>query len=278
MEIKSVNHRFLKLHVKLPVQLLAFESDVENAIRRGLSRGSVSLSVRLENTETEPPLGLNVDAARRYVEAANGLAKELQLSSAEISMDTLLRMPGVLESQATAADEVDPKATRTSLLGAVDEALSSLDQARRGEGEKLQEVFLAHMQRVGELLASVAQRAPEVPIELRDKTLLRVNGLLQTAGTSLAIDESALLRELCTLADRTDITEELNRAQVHLTRLKTIIEEDGETGRRFEFLLQELQREVNTIGSKANDTSIAHAVVEMKVEVERMKEQVQNLE
>ena len=150
--------------------------------------------------------------------------------------------------------------------------------ARRDEGEQLARILRAHGEVLEKQVGVVRDRAPEIPREQRDKLIQRARTLLAELGSEADVQESDLHRELCLIADKTDVAEELNRLATHLDRYRTILDKGGETGRKLDFLLQEMLRETNTIGSKANDASIAHAVVEMKCEVERMKEQVQNLE
>ena len=278
IEIRSVNHRFLKISLKLPADLAAYESEIETQLRTRLKRGSVTLSVRTESSTTVAASSINGAIARHYVESARQLATELQLPERDLGIEALLMLPGVLDTDHSEPSPEERLAMAAPFLAGLDAALVALDDARVAEGQALGQVFEHHFARVDTLIGQVAAHAASVPRELRDRTLTRVRALLSEVSPGTTVDESNLLRELCTLADRTDITEELRRAEVHVGRLRQLFSEGGEVGRRVDFLLQELQREVNTMGSKANDSSIAHSVVELKVEVERMKEQVQNLE
>lgn len=278
VEVRSVNHRFLKIQSRLPPSLALLEADMEAAIRRRLRRGSVNLAVRVAPDLSSGTQRIDGEAARGYMQAIRELAREIGMESDGLSLDTILTLPGVLgrsESLEIAA-EGDP--LRDLVMETIDAALDSLDASRAVEGEHLRNVLGGHLRVFREHLDAVAERAPQVPRELRDKSVDRVRALLDDLGEALPGDEAGLLREICAIADRTDIAEEIHRLESHLQQLDALLLDGKEAGRRIEFLLQEMQREVNTIGSKANDASIAHRVVEMKVEVERMKEQVQNLE
>jgi uncharacterized protein (TIGR00255 family) len=191
----------------------------------------------------------------------------------------LLELPGVVRTPedgngiVLVAEDVRRLAVR-----AVTQALEALQRSRGEEGEVVAAVLRDHGVTLQDRVSKVAARAPEVPGEQRDRLVQRVRTLLDGVDPQVSVSESDLLREICLLSDRADVTEELNRLRGHLALYERILSSDGEVGRRLEFLLQEILRETNTLGSKANDTGIAHAVVDMKVEIERMKEQVQNLE
>lgn len=278
VEVRSVNHRFLKLQSRLPASLTILEADLESAVRRRLRRGSVNLAVRVSPDLLAGTQRIDGEAARGYIQAVRELARELDMDSDGLSLNTILTLPGVLRKSDALESAAEGDPLRDLVLEAVDAALDSLDASRAAEGEHLRGVLKGHLQVFREHLDAVSARAPEVPRELREKGVDRVRALLDDLGEALPEDEAGLLREICAIADRTDIAEEIHRLESHLQQLDSLLNGGKEAGRRIEFLLQEVQREVNTIGSKANDASIAHRVVEMKVEVERMKEQVQNLE
>ncbi len=280
VEARSVNHRYLKVQLRLPRRLEALDPEIEALVQKHLRRGAVSLAVACEDPMAVVAGHIDEETVLRYRDQVVRLWNRLGRSEpAWVDPITpLLPLPGSVVTRGDDAIAGIAPELRELVLRAVAAALADLDRSRGLEGQDLARILAVHADAVTHFVDLVAERAPSVPRELRDRLVTRVRTLLQEAGSGDAIDAATLLRELSVLADRCDVTEELGRLRTHLDRLRAILAGGGETGRRLDFLLQEMLRETNTIGSKANDATIAHAVVEMKCELERLKEQVQNLE
>lgn len=280
VEVRTLNHRYLKIALKLPRSLAAIEAEVEPIVKRHVRRGSVSVTCRYRDDDSTPAFRVDAAAARSYRDQIAELWRALDLHEpgGHDRVTPLLSLPGVIRADDDEDDSTLPDQVKALVLGALEEALESLVAARRQEGGDLVRILKTHGDTLDGLVKTVAERAPEIPKQHRDRLLQRVKTLLQELNSENDVTEADLHRELCLLADKADVAEEINRLKTHLQRYREILDAGGEAGRKLDFLLQEMLRETNTIGSKANDSEIAHAVVEMKVEVERMKEQVQNLE
>ncbi len=272
LEVRSVNSRSLKIVVKAPASLLPHEADLEALVRGAAARGSITLSVRVEHTGPAGALRLRtevVEAASRALEAL----RKRGVVEGKLSADAAAQIPGALEA---ATDEPLPAAGWNAVRTAAEKALASLDAMRRREGSRLARDLRRILGTMGKSVAAVRKRAPAVPGEQRDRLRLRVEALL--AGTGAALDEASLAREVALLADRGDVTEELARLDSHLREFGIKLAEDGEVGRTLEFLSQEILREANTIGSKSADVSITRAVIALKSDADRLKEQAANIE
>jgi uncharacterized protein (TIGR00255 family) len=281
VEVRTLNHRYLKLNLKLPRTLAGLESELEPVVRKQVRRGALTAMIRYRDDSAQPSFQIDVAAARAYRDQISKLWEALGLKEPgwHDRVEPLLALPGVVR-----ADEEEdlspgiPDETRSLVRRALGEALEALVASRAEEGGNTVSVLLAHAKNLEGHIAIVAARAPEIPREQRDRIHQRVQTLISEIDPKIEIAEADLVRELCVLVDKTDVAEELNRLQSHLERYRSILGGSGEAGRKLDFLIQEMLRETNTIGSKANDPTVAHAVVDMKCEVERMKEQVQNLE
>lgn len=279
VEIRTVNHRYLKVLLKMPKAIGSLETELEALVRQHISRGTVTANLLYHDASMLPSYRIDQDAIRAYQGQVAELARSLSLPEAAVDLTALLTLPGAIcsEDEGGVAGVLAPEG-RDLVLRGLTEALNNLNEARAEEGAHLLDVLVAHGTALENSLDVVTVRAPSVPRAHRDRLLTRVRQLLTELEATTQVTEADLLRELCLLADKTDVTEEMNRLRGHLTRYRDILATGGEVGRRLDFLLQEMLRETNTIGSKANDPDIVHAVVEMKCEIERMKEQVQNLE
>ena len=278
VEVRSVNHRFLKVNVKLPTSLSAHEADIEARVKKAVRRGSVTVTVRYDKPGAEARYMIDQAAVRHYVESLSAVeaacGERVPESTGRLSI--ALGLPGVVRENER--DEADQQAEQALLHKAVDEALAALIKNREEEGSHLRQVLERHGDEVARLVTEAAARAEKVPQQQRDRLLERVNRLLQDMEPRVELSEPDLLREVCLLADRLDVSEELDRLRGHLGALKKTLTEGHEVGRKLDFLMQELNREANTVGSKANDTELAHLVVALKCEIERLREQVQNIE
>jgi len=270
VEIRTVNHRYGEVTVKLPRSFLAYEHELRKAAAARIKRGKADLFIQWEEANGAvqvPPL--NLAAARGYQAAFLELAHELRLSP-DIPLSLILAQKNVLQE---AAGEEQPDLL-PQVLQAVQVALDALDAMRLREGEALERDLRERRQGLAELVAQVAERAPLVVEEYQSKLRQRLMKLLNDTE----LDPQRLAQEVALMADRCDVTEELVRLQSHFVQFDEALALAEPVGRKLDFLMQELNREVNTIGSKANDAQVTSLVVQMKAELERMREQVQNIE
>lgn len=271
VELRTVNHRFFSPSLKLPFALSRWEPEVRESLRKRISRGHVTVSARIERPEGA---GAVVDEAR-FAEVAAALVglRDRHGLGGEVDVGTVLRMPDVIRP-VTTDDAVE--GTVEELVGVVEAAVAELTKMREAEGARLVTVLLERMGVIEEALARVAQRAPERVMAQRDR--LREN--VRVLAEGVAVDEQRLAQEIAILADRLDVGEELDRFRAHIAAYRDALGgADGEpVGKRLGFLLQEMLREANTTGSKANDSAIQRDVMIVKEELERIREQVENLE
>lgn len=272
VEVKSVNNRFLKISTRLPDVFNELESEVEGRVRKALIRGSVYCNVSIDRARRDVSYRLNEEAIRDWLPRLKQLAKELKTDEPELKH--VLAMQGVVLEE---TEKLHPDETlKAALFKALDEALNGLVEMRRQEGESLAGDLGARVEKVAELAREVEKRAPRVILEYREKLTARIEKLL--AGSGVELEPEALARETAWFADKADIAEETTRLAHHCAQFQAGLAGKGEVGRRLDFIAQEMLRETNTIASKANDVELATIAVEMKTEIERIKEQVQNLE
>ncbi len=275
VEVRSVNHRFLDARIRLPKPLMQHESEVRAAIQRRFERGKVDLTVASPGGETKlTRLEIDLAAAGQYLRAAAAL-REAEGLGGELDVASVLSLPGVARFS---EPELPAEELREELFESVEAALEALDGMRAAEGAALERDLLARLERVVSLTDSLEQRSGLVQETVRERLRKRAQQLEQEVGL---IDPSRLHQEIVIAADRLDVNEELVRLRSHVEQFRGILAGAGPrspVGRRLDFLLQEFGREANTIGSKGVDAPIAHQVVELKSEIERMREQVQNVE
>jgi uncharacterized protein (TIGR00255 family) len=270
VEIRSVNHRFFSASLKLPGSLSRWEGEVREALRRGVSRGHVTLTARADWSETTA--GSTIDEARlaAYVARLRELQRRYELAG-EVDLRTVLRLPDVV----TVGGDED-QGTADELIAIVDKAITALGTMREQEGARLAEFLEERLRVIEEALERLATRAPARAVEQRDRLRAAVHEL----ADGVSIDEGRLAQEIALLADRLDVQEELARFRSHLNAFRSTL--GGDTaegvGKRLGFVLQEMLREANTTGSKANDVELTRDVLIIKEELERAREQVENLE
>ena len=277
VEIRSVNHRYIDLSVRLPRVLMDQEPVIKKRIRSDLSRGKVDVTVSLTTRAAAATLEIDEAIAAQYVAASETLRERHALGAGEGSLDVaaLLALPGVTRVVETKVDSeilVDPLGEATT------EAIEALIAMRAAEGESLSIELEGRLARVGELAAAFEVRAGEVLAVAKQRLQKRAEQIKREVGL---LDDARLHQEIVIAADRLDITEELVRLQSHVEQFRETLQSADRghpVGRRLDFLLQELGRESNTVGSKANDAPLAQDVVELKTELERIREQVQNVE
>ena len=271
LELRSVNNRYFKASIKLPETLAVLESEIEKLLRARLGRGSVTCTLRLRNTSAEAAQEVNVAALQRYVEQLGRVSAQGPI---QIDLAGVLALPGVC--QPPEIDETERERQLAVLTRLVDQALDRLIEMRETEGLALRKDLLIHCERIRENLVCVAEYAPQVMKEYHQRLLQRANELL--AGSSLQLQLDDVRREVAVYAERCDVNEEIARLRSHLDQFERLCDQTEHAGRKLDFLAQEMLREANTIGSKANDARIAHHVVEIKSAIDRLKEQVQNVE
>jgi uncharacterized protein (TIGR00255 family) len=274
LEVKSVNHRFLNLSLKTPNGFDRFERDLTEVIRAHVARGHVSLYLAVDRRTSDDGTGVraDLDKARAYRAALEEIQAELGVPG-PVDLALLARFGDLFRApEADAPPEVDAAELRQMVV----EALGQLLDHRRAEGERLRADMDARLGSMAASLEGVAERAPERLMRERD----RLRAAIRELSEQVEVDEDRLAREVAYLAERWDINEEIVRFRAHLAAFREALELDGgePVGKRLGFLVQELHREANTIGSKANDQLIAEASMSIKEEIERLREQVENVE
>jgi uncharacterized protein (TIGR00255 family) len=270
-EIRSVNGRFLEIIPRLPRTLALRENDIKELVRKKVVRGKINVLVTVNReSSAAASLRLNIPAARAYYRLLNDLRKAVRLRQ-PVKLEHLLQFSDIFEPQELEQDDdVEWRTAAIALEGALDELL----QMRRGEGEQLAKDFRERLTMLSDILDRIEQLArQEIPAE-RERLRERIALL---AGDQ-NIDAGRLELEIALLADKLDVTEECVRFRSHLAFFLQALEREEAAGRKLNFLIQEMNREVNTIGSKSGATAIAHSVVQMKEELERIREQLQNIE
>lgn len=271
VEMRSVNHRYGEISVRLPRSLYVMENEVKRLAASVLKRGKIDISVQWDEVVTAnvaPKLDMAV--ARGYYEIYTQLAKELNLPQ-DAAPSFIMSQKGVLKDAVAVIDETE---LQPQLFIAVNAALKSLNEMRLYEGAALSLDLQARRSQIAVWIDQIGKRSPQMVIEYRQKLKTRLDQLLDVN----VIDENRLAQEVALLADRSDITEELVRLSSHFNQLDETLQCVEPVGRKLDFLIQEINREVNTIGSKSSDTVITTIVIQIKAEIEKMREQIQNIE
>lgn len=273
VEIKSVNHRYSDISVKMPRRYSFAEDRVKAVVKSRLKRGKVDVSIMVENiTENDINIKLNEPIARQYYENLKTLQENFDLCG-EISLRLLATMPDVMKAIPDVDDEEE---IAKAILVPVEEAALNLEKMRAVEGEKLAEDLIGRGNTIKEILDKIEERAPGVVVDYTARLRERITELLAGSAT---IPEERILTEAAIFADKCAIDEEITRLNSHLIQLKKIVDSPNDAeGKKLDFLVQEMNREANTIGSKANDITITNYMLEIKSEIEKIREQVQNVE
>ena len=271
VEVRSVNNRYLDCTVKVPRTYIFAEDAVKARVQKAVSRGKVDVFITIDAAAAdETVVAVNEPLARGYYEALTRLKDMFSLEDG-LNAVTLAKFPDVLT--VTKAEE-DLESVAADICTVLDEALAAYNAMRTVEGGKLREDIAGRADTIEAVVGKVEERSPQTVAAYREKLLARMQEVLQ----STAIDESRILTEAAIFADKIAVDEETVRLRSHLSQLRTMLESDQPIGRKLDFLIQEVNRECNTIGSKCNDLTIAQDVVNMKAEVEKIREQVQNIE
>ena len=271
VEAKSVNHRFLEIALRMPAALYPLEMEYKKKIGERFKRGRIDVSIRLEGDGAEPSkVNLNLEIARDYFDVLTRLKNEFNLQE-PIGLKTFISFRDIFTPPVETQLNGD---FLNSVEKTLQEALSMLVNMRQDEGIALFSDMQMRLQTIGETMGTIRSRAPQVVMEYQKRLSDRIKEL--TAGFEL--DAARLAQEVAIMADRCDITEEIVRMQSHIGQFEALLQSDEAEGRKIDFLLQEMNREINTIGSKSNDVEIARQVIEAKSELGKLREQAQNIE
>lgn len=274
VELRSVNNRYFKASMRLPDALQSLESEIEIALRKHLSRGTVTVRASISESSARAAYTINAGALRSYVDAVMAAWPKGE-APLRLDLGGLLSLPGVVQPPGDEDDRLE--SARRVLLPLVDKACASLISMREREGAALADDLLARHAEIAVRLAEIERRSPDVAVAYERRLKARIEALLTDA--SIKLDQVDLVREIAVYAERTDIAEEITRLRTHLDQFAQRVRSGGESvGRTLEFIGQELLREANTIASKSPDADVSRLAVEIKGSIDRIKEQVQNVE
>lgn len=271
VELKSVNNKFLDTSVRLPRSFLFAEDTIKSAVQAHISRGKVDVFVTVDSSMADDMVvRVNEPLLKGYIDALNHIAEEFNIPN-ELNALSVSRFPDVLSVE---KKELDADAVAEGIRSIAEQALCDFDAMREREGEKLREDVLNKLETIDKLVTIIEQNAPKTVAEYREKLTQKLNEVLGTAG----IDETRILTEAAIFADKVAVDEETVRLRSHMAQLKSMLAGGSPIGRKIDFLLQEFNREANTTGSKCQNADIAHVVVDLKSEIEKIREQIQNIE
>jgi len=275
VEIRTVNHRFLDLHMRLSREYFYMESAIQQLVRDFLRRGRVDLNVTIQNAGVAS-VAVNIDAVKAYIEATQRLGDQFGIPG-NIDAKTLFVLPGVVQNtndrHSESADDFGGK-LKNFVVEAVREALESVLRMRKSEGEAQRLDMLRHLDSIRESAEHIRKLAPQTARESQQRLQSRLAQLL----SNVEIDPQRLAQEVALIADKSDISEELARLDSHLQQYCSLMDSGSPVGKNFDFLLQEMQREVNTILSKSGDLEITKLGIALKADIEKLREQAQNVE
>lgn len=271
VELKVVNHRFLDIGIKAPKQFNFAEDSLRKAIKNRLVRGHVDVYVNFEdNREIKSEVDCDYALAARYDELARGIAERTGLEN-NVGVYELLKMPDVVTVKVA---DIEEEQLIKALLSACGQAIENLDKMRVKEGEAMKADVLVKTAEVEKLVSEIEKLAPGMTAVHREKVRERVQEYL----SGVAIDEEKFINEMAFYADKVAVDEELTRLKSHISHLRSIVEKGGAIGKQLDFVVQEMNREANTTGSKCCDINVANLVVALKSEIEKIREQIQNIE
>ncbi|MDY2959327.1 MAG: YicC/YloC family endoribonuclease [Hornefia sp.] len=273
VEIKSLNHRYSDINIRMPRRYSFVEDHIKKEIKEFAKRGKIDVSIMVENiTESDITVKLNEPIAAQYIENLNRLQNIFEIDG-EVDIRLIAGLPEVFKQ---IPDVEDEEAIKIAVLTPVRQAAENLDRMRRIEGEELAEDLLYRGNYILDIVTRIEEKAEDVPKEYAEKLKTRIEELLEG---SVEVPEDRILLEAAMFADKCNITEELTRLKSHMVQLEKIITAGkGSDGKKLDFLVQEMNREANTIGSKANNIDITNMMLQIKAEIEKIREQVQNIE
>lgn len=271
VELKSVNNKFLDTSVRLPRNFLFAEESIKAAVTRHITRGKVDVFVTVDTSMADDMVvKVNEPLLKGYIDALERISKEHNLPN-DISTMSVSRFPDVLNVE---KKELDADAVAEGISDIAEQALSDFDAMRIREGVKLREDVLKKLDNIERFVGIIEKESPKTVAEYREKLTQKLNEVLETAG----IDETRIITEAAIFADKVAVDEETVRLRSHMAQLRTMLDGGSPIGRKIDFLLQEFNREANTTGSKCQNADIAHVVVDLKSEIEKIREQIQNIE
>ena len=271
VEMKSVNHRYLDVNIKMPKKLNFFESAIRNELKNFITRGKVDIFITYEDfTENNTTIRYNKEVASEYMKYLKQMAEDFELDD-DIRVSALSRYPEVLTMEEVTLDEEELwKGLQKAIVGAAE----GFVQTRIVEGENLKEDLIAKLDHMLELVDFISERSPQIIKEYREKLTAKVQEMIG----DVQVDEARLLTEVTIFADKSCVDEELVRLRSHVETTKNTLEAGGSIGRKLDFIAQEMNREANTTLSKSNDLEISNCAIELKTEIEKVREQIQNIE
>lgn len=272
VDLKTVNNRFLDIHLRLSGELSSLEPSIKRRINSRLSRGRVDVAVTFERT-SQVAYELNRPLIAGYVGALREMQQEFQIAG-EVDINVVARLPGALQPARDALDET----MVTGIEQALDEAIAELERMREQEGEALQTEMHERLDKIEALIPVIEAAAGGLSETYRQRLQKRIGELLNRETQLIEIDQARMAQEIAYLADRSDVSEEMVRLRSHITQFREALNSTNETGKMLDFLLQELNREANTTLSKSTELAIKEAALGIKAEVEKLREQVQNVE
>lgn len=271
VEMKSVNHRYLDANIKMPKKLNFFESSIRNLLKKYIQRGKVDIFITYEDfSENNVCIKYNADVAKEYMKYLQQMAQEFGLDN-DVRISSLSRYPEVFTMEEQTIDEEE---IWKGLEKALEGAAEGFVETRIIEGEHLKEDLLSKLDAMLELVAFISDRSPQIIAEYKTKLTEKVKDLLEDTK----VDENRLLMEITIFADKVCVDEEIVRLKSHIETTKNTLIEGGSIGRKLDFIAQEMNREANTILSKASDLEISNRAIELKTEIEKVREQIQNIE
>lgn len=273
VEIKAVNHRYNDITVKLPRAIMGFEDEIKKAISKKVFRGKLDVFVNFESFSQEDiNISVNEPLAKSYTETLRKLKSDLNLDG-DVTIEIVSKFPDVITVDKSISNENTENEIRECLMKAVEDATDAFVAMREVEGETLKKNIIEKVAFVNDALQKIEERAPWVSKDYRARLEAKLADL-----DEIQVDESRLLTEVLLFADKACIDEEITRLHSHISQMYSIVEENVPVGRKLDFLVQEMNRETNTIGSKSNDIEITNHVVDIKSEIEKIREQIQNIE
>lgn len=273
VEVRSLNNRFLKVTSRVHEVFLSYQERLERPLKEGLSRGTIHLNIEYRPLLEVPGYHLNLETLKSYYRTMQKLREELG-PEGDVPLASLFTLPGICERVTGVEGDVEGQVARAE--GLVKEALAQLLEMRIQEGKALEVEIMRHKAQIERLLDRLEEKAPEVVTAYKERLRKRVSLLLQDASVELL--DSDLAREVAFFAERSDITEEIARLRHHLLQMERAAQQELSAGRRLEFIVQEMFREANTMGSKISDGEMLKDVIDIKIEIEKIKEQSFNVE
>lgn len=271
VEMKSVNHRYCDINVRMPRKLNFLENEVRSYVKQKLSRGKIDIFISFEDqSESQENIRFNADLAKEYLKYFSLISEDFNLEN-DIKVSNLARFPDVLIIEEA---EEDQEILWLILKGALDEAIIKMIQTREVEGELLYEDIIKKLDIMVDAIEVIKEKTPEIVLNYKEKLESRINDLLE----NVTIDESRLAIEVALFADKSCIDEEIVRLLSHIEHMKNSLKAEQPIGRKLDFLTQEMNREANTILSKANAIDISNQALDLKTEIEKIREQIQNIE